>query len=81
MAPRPVQKVHLSAKALIEKARNVFKKVKEPSKGTQGMQKSISIADCLSSALAIFKLKFPSLLQFEHEKKEKHVEQNRKTLF
>jgi hypothetical protein len=81
MTNRLIEKVHLSAKGLIDRARSVFQKVKEPCKGGQGKQKEISLTDCLTSALAIFKLKFPSLLQFEDEKKEEHVEQNLKNLF
>ena len=81
MATRLVEKTYLSAKGLIGKARNVFKKVKEPPKGGQGKQKEISIIDCLMSALAIFKLKFPSLLQFEEEMQEEHVKKNLKNLF
>jgi len=45
MATRLVEKEHLSAKGLIEKAKNVFKKVKEPFKGSQGKEKEISITD------------------------------------
>ena len=48
MAARLVEKEHLSAKGLIQK-------VKEPPTGTQGRPKEISITDCLTSALAIFK--------------------------
>ncbi len=81
MTARLVAKAHLSAKGLINKAREVFKKVKEPPKGGQGKQKDISITDCLSSALAIFKLKFPSLLQFEDALSDEHIKQNIKNLF
>lgn len=81
MTARLIEKAHLSAKGLIDRARSVFQKVKEPRKGGQGKQMEISLTDCLTSALAIFKLKFPSLLQFEDEKKEEHVEQNLKNLF
>ena len=49
MTSRLVAKAHLSAKGLINRAREVFKKVKEPPKGGQGKQKDISITDCLSS--------------------------------
>lgn len=81
MTARLVAKAHLSAKGLINKARDVFNKVKEPPKGGQGKQKDISITDCLSSALAIFKLKFPSLLQFEYALSDEHIKQNIKNLF
>ena len=65
----------------IATAREVFKKVKEPIRGGQGLAKEISIADCLTGALAIFKLKYPSLLQFEQAKVKKHIAQNLKNLF
>ena len=81
MTSRFIEKTHLSAKGLIARARSVFQKVGEPRKGKQGKQKEISLTDCLCSALAIFKLKFASLLQFEDEKNEEHVEQNLKVLF
>ena len=73
MVVRPVEKKHLSAKGLIGKVRNVFKKVEEPQKGGQGQTKEISLVDCLTSALAIFKSKFPSLLQFEDAKEDEHI--------
>lgn len=81
MVARPTEKKHLSAKGLIGKIRNVFKKAKEPQKGGQGQKKEISLVDCLSSALAIFKMKFPSLLQFEDAKEDEHIKQNIKNLF
>jgi len=73
MASRLVEKAYLSAKGLLNTARKVFKKVKEPTKGSQGLEKKISITDCLMSALAVFKLKFPSLLQFEESKEEEPI--------
>lgn len=81
MAPNFIEKKHLSAKGLIGKSKNVFDKVKEPFKGNQGNKKEISITDCLTSALAIFKLKYSSLLQFEEEKKKEQVAENLKNLF
>ena len=81
MVARLIEKIHLSAKGLIDRARTVFQKVKEPARGGQGKQKEISISDCLISALAVFKLKYPSLLQFDDEKEEEHVAQNLKNLF
>src|SRR3990167_1634280 len=74
MAARLVEKEHFSAKGLIQK-------VKEPPTDTQGRPKEISITDCLTSALAIFKMKFPSLLQFEEEKQKEHIKQNLINLF
>ena len=81
MAARLVAKTHLCAKSLIRNVRSVFKKAKEPQKGSQGQGKEISLVDCLSSALAIFKLKFPSLLQFEDALIDDHIKQNIKNLF
>ena len=49
MASQLIEKIHLSAKGLLNKARKVFEKVKEPPKGGQGNKKQISIADCLIS--------------------------------
>jgi len=44
--------------------------------------KSISDSDCLMSGLAIFSLKYPSLLQFEKEKwDEKQIRHNLKSLY
>jgi hypothetical protein len=68
MAARLVEKLHLMD-------------VKTPPRGAQGKPKSISTADCLMSALAIFKLKFPSLLQFEERREEKVIKRNLKNLF
>lgn len=73
MATQPIEKLHLSAKGLLRTVRKVFDNIKEPSKGNQGIQKAIGISDCLMSALAIFKLKFPSLLQFEEAREEKAI--------
>ncbi len=81
MTSRLIEKAHLSAKGLLSKVRKIFEKVKESPKGNQGENKEISIADCLMSALAMFKLKFPSLLQFENAQEEEPVKQNLKNLF
>lgn len=81
MTAQLIEKLHLSAKGLLSTVRKVFDSVKEPSKGTQGIQKAIGISDCLMSALAIFKLKFPSLLQFEEAREEKAIKQNLINLF
>jgi len=81
MASRLVEKACLSAKGLLGKVRKIFEKVKEPPKGGQGKKQEISIADCLMSALAMFKLKFASLLQFEHAQKKEPIKQNLENLF
>lgn len=81
MSTRFIEKLTLSAKGLISTARDAFKQVKAPIKGNQGLAKEISITDCLTAALAIFKLKYPSLLQFEKAKSKQHIAQNLKNLF
>ena len=57
-----VEKTHLSATGLLRKTRDVFKKIQEPKLVNKGKKKEISIVDCCMSALAMFKLKFPSML-------------------
>lgn len=81
MTARLLEKTYLSAKGLLKKVRNSFKKVKEPPRGGQGKIKEITITDCLMSALAMFKLKFSSLLQFEENKEEEPIKQNLESLF
>lgn len=81
MAIQSVEKLHLSARGLLSKVRDVFTQVHEPLRGSQGKSKNISICDSLMSALAIFKLKFPSLLQFERSKDDEIIKQNLKNLF
>lgn len=81
MANSLLEKLHLSAKGLLNTTREVFQKIKEPVSENQGPSKSMSIECCLMSALAVFKLKFPSLLQFEESTKELPLKQNLKNLF
>ena len=81
MAPRIAEKIHLSAKGLLSIARKTFENVKEPIRGKQGQKQQISISDCLMSALAMFKLKFASLLQFDEAQVEEPIKQNLKNLF
>ena len=81
MTARISEKIHLSAKGLLKKAMDIFKKVSEPVFGNQGKEIEISISDCLMSALALFKLKFPSLLDFDNKKEQTPIKQNLKNLF
>jgi len=75
------EKTHLSTKSLLKKIRCAVEKIKEEEKGSQGKKQVISLADCLMAAIAMFKLKFPSLLQFEKAKDEEPVKQTLKNLF
>ncbi|MDP6768374.1 MAG: hypothetical protein QF414_06735 [Arenicellales bacterium] len=46
-----------------------------------GRQTRITLKDCLLSGLAIFNLKYPSLLQFDAAREEPLTQANLKTLF
>lgn len=81
MTKQLTEKTHLSAKGLLGKAREVFQKINKPPTGRKGNLKSIEIADCCMSALAMFKLKFPSMLQFDKGQQEKPIKQNIQNLF
>ena len=52
----------LSIKGLLELVHNKFSSVKEINNGRSN---KISSVDCLMSGLALFPLKFPSLLKFD----------------
>ena len=65
MGVHSVEKSQLSAKGMLGKVRSVFKQIPEPPRDPRGIKPEIPLADCLMSALAVFGLKFPSLLQFD----------------
>jgi hypothetical protein len=83
MGVRFCEKKHLSAQGMLEKVREVFSSLLQGSKTEKHNQTRdlISDDDCLMSALAIFKLKYSSLLQFEKHKIDIPVKQNLKNLF
>jgi hypothetical protein len=60
----------LSAQGLVTKIREKFDAIIDFSNG------NISLTDCLTSGLAIFGLKFPSLLQFDLQRKDIELKQN-----
>lgn len=65
------EKKHLSATGLLNQVRKVFSQISgEQNTQRKGPKSKISICDCLMSGLAIFGLKYPSLLQFEHDSQE-----------
>lgn len=69
----------LSIKGLLELVHNKFSSVKEINNGRSN---KISSVDCLMSGLALFSLKFPSLLKFDTSKAEdKTLVHNLKKLF
>lgn len=67
----------LSAEGLLETTRRCF--TREKIKPLKSSDRSIS--DYMMSGLAIFSLKFPSLLQFEKDKVEPAIRQNFKNLY
>jgi len=81
MTVRPEEKKHLSARGLLRGIRQYFSKILEPKKSGAGNKISISLTDCLMSGLAVFGLKYPSLLQFNKDANEKILRHNLKTLY
>jgi hypothetical protein len=76
---RYVEKKHLSANGLLGAVHEIFQTIPDP-KGTQKSQ--ITLCDCLMSGLAVFGLKYPSLLQFDRDSQEGGcIERNLKTLY
>ena len=68
---------YLSMPALLKKSKDCFSKIKETGK----RKKDISLGDCLMSGLAVFSLKYPSLLQFDRSQGDKEVTSNLKSLY
>lgn len=81
MGVHSIEKKQLSAKGILAKIRSVFSKIPEPPKDPRGLKSKIPIVDCLMSALAMFQLKFPSLLQFNQGLNDKVIQSNLQTLY
>lgn len=81
MGVHSVEKKQLSAKGMLQKVRSIFKRVPEPPRNPKGVKGRISLVDCLMSGLAVFGLKFPSLLQFDESREEEVIRNNLKTLY
>jgi hypothetical protein len=71
----PISRKHLSAAGLLSRARRVFAKIPDACGG------EIALVDHLMSGLALFGLKYPSLLQFEKDRREATTRANLKTLY
>lgn len=71
----PFSRKHLSAAGLLSEARRLFVKIPEQS----GCD--IALVDHLMSGLALFGLKYPSLLQFENDRREEAARANLKALY
>lgn len=63
--------------SLLKLVGGVFKQEHQDSVGGYG----ISTSDCLKSGLAMFSLKYPSLLQFDKDSRQKTLRHNLKTLY
>jgi len=69
----------LDAASLINVVYQTFCKIKDPRKLSGNLR--IRLVDHLMSGLAIFGLKFPSLLSYDRSRKETAIEKNLKTLY
>lgn len=67
---RRSEKKHLSQPGLLKQVREVFLEIPGGCQHTRKGQADISISDCLMSGLAIFSLKYSSLLQFDQDSQE-----------
>ena len=77
---KPLPKVMhdaLSAPALLNQVRKDFEKIPDPRRYGQ----QFSLVDVLMSGLAVFNLKFPSLLKFDEQRTEARIRANLQSLF
>jgi hypothetical protein len=76
----PIPLTHsLSASNLIHTVFNIVQKIPDPR--TLDIKNSISFSDHIMTGLAIFGLKFPSLLQYDRSKKEEPIAHNLRSLY
>lgn len=76
------KRVQAIASKLLHCLRVYFSTMKDPPRDERGKKKEFSLTDCLMSAVAMFGLKYPSLLQFDksvHE--EGTIRDNLKSLY
>ena len=66
----------LSAPGLLKVARQCFDQIED-----NVVSRGINLSDCLMSGLAIFGLKYPSLLQFDKNRNEELTKANLQTLY
>lgn len=71
---------YLSANGLLGVVHAQFKKITPPRELAK-RSKSITLTDCLMSVVAMFGLKFPSLLKFDEAKEELELKHNLRTLY
>ena len=68
---------YVSAPALLHQVRRSFEKIPDPRRYGQ----QFSLPDVLMSGLAIFGLKYPSLLKFDEQRHEERIRANLKSLY
>jgi hypothetical protein len=68
---------YVSAPALLSQARRAFEKIPDPRRYGQ----QFSLPDVLMSGLAVFSLKYPSLLKFDEQRNEARIRANLKSLY
>ncbi len=73
------EKKYLSAVGFLAIARKAFARIKDPS--SLSKEKTISLVDCLMSGLALFGLKFPSLLKFDRTRNDEMIRHNLSSLY
>lgn len=73
-------KKHLSAPGLLQVIRQRFSVIPDEN-SAQKKRDRIKLVDCLMSGLAVFSLKFPSLIKFDEEKISEEVGYNLKSLY
>jgi hypothetical protein len=71
----PFVRKQLSAAGLLHTARQVLGKIPDTTGNT------MALVDHLMSGLALFGLKYPSLLQFEHDRRDETTWANREALY
>lgn len=74
--PKSLNK-YVSAPALLNQARRAFEKIPDPRRYNQ----KFSLPDILMSGLAVFGLKYPSLLKFDEQRNEERIRANLKSLY
>lgn len=81
MGVHSTEKKQLSARGMLSKVRSAFEKIPEPLRDTRGLKSNIPQPDCLMAGLALFGLKFPSLLQFDQGLNDDAIRHNLRTLY
>jgi len=69
------EKKHLCTKNLLREIKKTFQSIES------SHNRGISVADCLMSGLAVFGLKYPSLLQFDQSRHDEVLSHNLKSLY